>query len=382
MNEYSALEVCRTALDWAKDRGYAGWDPYDGLSSPIFLPLKAHWLGRLLAIHSVSRIPINPRPILRIPKQKNPKGIGIFIVAYLNLYESTGVNRFLEEAERLLDWLCDNQSPAFELPCWGYNFDWQNGRKFYLPANHPSIVVTTFCGRSFLRHHELTGDTRSLKVARRSAEFIQNEINTKEIDGYCVYTYTPYDDFVLVNTNALAADYFYRIGSHGCIPELVEHAEDLFEFVVDMQNSDGAWYYSVPSTESHLKKDNFHTGFVLESLGRYSNMQSESDKIASAYRRGLEFYRKNLFDGCAPRFEASKSYPYDAHAAAQAIITFAHTGDEAYEKHAIDVYRWAVTNLWSDDGYFYRRKGRFLTDRTPYMRWSQAWLCRALSVLT
>jgi hypothetical protein len=97
----------------------------------------------------------------------------------------------------------------------------------------------------------------------------------------------------------------------------------------------------------------------------------------------MRFYRENLFeDDGAPRFEDERRYPYDAHAAAQAILTFVQRGTERDLRQARDVYRWSLRNLYDDDGYFYRRVGRVLTDETPYMRWSQGWMCRALSALS
>jgi hypothetical protein len=38
-----------------------------------------------------------------------------------------------------------------------------------------------------------------------------------------------------------------------------------------------------------------------------------------------------------------------------------------------------LKNLYSSQGFFYFRKGRFLTNRIPYMRWSQAWAFHALT---
>lgn len=40
---------------------------------------------------------------------------------------------------------------------------------------------------------------------------------------------------------------------------------------------------------------------------------------------------------------------------------------------------WSIEHLYDESGYFYRRRGRCLDDKTPYMRWSQAWMCFALA---
>ena len=373
-----AIEACQQGLSWSKERDYAGYDPYDGLNSPLLSSVATNWLTRLVAMHGVHKCPVNIRPLLGVPKERNPKGISLFATAYLNEYRRTGNEATLEEATELLEWLRTNQSPGYEEAAWGYNFDWQNAREFFLPAYEPSIVVTVFCGRAFLEYHEVTGDAWALDVARSAVRFIRNEINTEIVHGVEAYTYTPHDSFVLVNTNALAADFFYRVASSAGDGNLEARASELFDFVVETQTDDGGWYYSVPSSESHLGYDNFHTGFVLESLFEYATDSGSGSAAHRAFEEGLTFYCENLFDpDGAPRFESDQRYPYDAHAAAQAILTLTKTDVESGLRR--DLVRWSLNNLFDDSGYFYRRIGRVLRDRTPYMRWSQAWMCRALS---
>ena len=43
--------------------------------------------------------------------------------------------------------------------------------------------------------------------------------------------------------------------------------------------------------------------------------------------------------------------------------------------------RWAIENMQSKDGFFHYRKGRFHTNKIPFMRWGQAWMMLALSRL-
>lgn len=380
MDSDEIYDVCTSSLHWAKERDYKGYDPYDGLNSPILDFFARNWFTRLLAIHGVNKAPVNLRPILRVPKERNPKGIALFASAYLNLYEQTGQKEFLVEAESLLDWLSENQSPFFDLPSWGYNFDWQNGRKFFLPAYYPSIVVTIFCGRVFQQHYELIGDEKSLKMAIEVADFIQTKINTDIFKGYEVYTYTPYDSFIVINANALAAGYFYRVSLESENKNLQIRAEELFEFICDAQDPKGAWYYSMPASDSHLSHDNFHTGFILESIYEYAIKQKSDSRVRLAYQNGMEFYKEKLFesDG-APKFESDKPYPYDIHAAAQGILTLVQRGNNSDTQLAKKILNWVLKHLYDNSGSFHRRKGRLLKDRAPYIRWSQAWMCNALS---
>ena len=377
---YDAAAVCRTALAWARERDYAGYDPYDGLNSPVLSAAARHWLLRLVVIHGVQKFPLNLRPYLGVPKERNPKGVGLFASAYLNEYERTGEDVALGEAERLLDWLADNRSPAFDRSSWVYNFDWQNSTKFFLPATHPCGVVTVFCARPFLQHHDLTGYDRSLEVARDAAEFLLEDIGTESVDGHEVLTYTPYDSYVAINANALAADLLWRVGQRLDERKFQSRARELFAFVVDAQTEEGGWHYSAPASDSHLGYDNFHTGFVLESLSRYVRERDADHPAREAYDRGMRFHRENHFesDG-APKFEDDQSRPYDVHAAAQALITFTRRERPEDVELARRVLEWTLDRLYDSEGCFHRRIGRFVTDETPYIRWNQAWMCLALS---
>ena len=381
MNHLSPLETAERALDWARERDYAGYDPYDGLNSPILSSLSTNWFTRLVAIHGVNKSPVNLRPLLGIEPERNPKGIGLFASACLRLYETTDDEAYLAEAERLLRWLREHTSPETERHAWGYNFDWQNARRFFLPEYHPSIVVTVFCARAFLEHHEVTGATWSLEVADDAAAYIREGINVVDVEGFDAYTYTPHDEFVVINANALAAGFFVRLSDHTDDDALFERAEELFEFVLHAQDDSGAWYYSMPASDSHLSHDNFHTGFVLESLHEYVT-RVESERVREAYENGLSFFVRELFeeDG-APKFESDRSKPYDAHASAQALITLVQSDDPEAHEVATRVYDWTMDNLYDPDGYFYRRVGRFFDDETPYMRWSQGWMTLALATL-
>jgi hypothetical protein len=43
---------------------------------------------------------------------------------------------------------------------------------------------------------------------------------------------------------------------------------------------------------------------------------------------------------------------------------------------------WAIANMQDEKGYFYYQKGRWITNKIPYIRWSQAWMFYALSLLS
>ena len=73
----------------------------------------------------------------------------------------------------------------------------------------------------------------------------------------------------------------------------------------------------------------------------------------------------------------------DVHCVAQSIITllaFREPGND-YAALARSVFDWAMQHMWDERGFFYYQVNRGWTNRTPYMRWSQAWMALALATL-
>ena len=78
------LEVLHSVLAYAARQDYSGYNKHDGLNSQVLRALLgwAKW-PRMLAIQAVMRAPWNLRPVLAIPRTRNPKGLGLFASAFL-----------------------------------------------------------------------------------------------------------------------------------------------------------------------------------------------------------------------------------------------------------------------------------------------------------
>ena len=107
-------------------------------------------------------------------------------------------------------------------------------------------------------------------------------------------------------------------------------------------------------------------------------------RFASSIQRGDEFWRAHFFlaDGW-PKYFHDRRYPADAHAAGAAIVALvelrAHT-DGALALAQL-IARWSIAHLRDRRGFFYYQRRRTYTVRTPYMRWTQAWMLYALARL-
>ena len=88
-----------------------------------------------------------------------------------------------------------------------------------------------------------------------------------------------------------------------------------------------------------------------------------------------------------PKLKPDKKYRIDIHSCAESInclTTLKDTFPEA-KSRAEKVLDWTIKNLQDDTGYFYygilkNRLFRYhFKSKIPYIRWSQAWMMKALS---
>jgi len=369
-------------------QGWKGWDPYDALNSDF---IKILTFGRkklrIAAIQFIRRSPINFRPILGVPKGTNPKGMGLFASAYLSRFEKTKREEYSCKAKKILDWLIKNYSTGYRGICWGYNFDWQS-RAFFLPRYTPTVVNTSFIGRAFIKAYDVLGDSKYLRVARSACDFILNDLNRfpnsqSEIRNphlpFC-FSYSPIDHYYVHNATALASSLLALMYERTGERKLFEIAKRSIQYVASYQREDGSWYYGEDDIAKRTGIDNFHTGFILESLKIYA--QATGDKsFDEQIKRGLKFYQKNFFlsDG-APKYYYNKIYPLDIHSAAQSIVTLIQLREYGADMDLCQkVAQWMIKNMQDKQGYFYYQKGSLLTNKIPYIRWSQAWAYYALT---
>ena len=382
--------LLRNLETFVEGQDFSGWDPYDGLNSQFLkaLTLKRKWL-RIVAIQVMKRSPVNLRSLLGVPRGRNPKAIGILVRAYLLRYKQTNRQIYLDRARRLLDWLVECSSPGFSGYAWGYNFDWQS-RVFYIPMGVPTVVNTAFIAHAFLDAYSIFKERNYLDVARSACDFILNDLNRTLTDAHSnskcfCFSYSPVDKTCSHNANLLAAELLARVYSLTKEKHLCEYAKKSAEFTIARQNSDGSWCYGLSARQRFI--DSFHTGFVLVSLSHLSTYLDQRDdtRIRQNLLKGYGFYKRSFWenDGC-PRYYHDKKYPIDLHCSAQGIITFLRFS-EADDRGGIlanKIADWAIKNMWdAQGGYFHFQKTRYYTNKIPYLRWPNAWMYYALTML-
>ena len=392
--------------NWCRDHDFTGYDPFDALNSQLFqaAPFKHSRVARIAWTQLCKRSPVNLRSISLVPAGKNPKGIALFALAALSDFRRLRTKETEAEARALLDDLLrarlESKSGA---ACWGYNFDWQ-GRAFFAPRGTPTIVPTAFAARALVEAAHAFADESYLETARSTCDFILQDLNRGDESEYTVcFSYSPLDRTCVFNASLLAAETLAAVGSMTREKGLSDWAIRATRYVVSQQNADGSWAYGKDSYQSW--SDNFHTAFVLTSLSRIiqapAGLRSEGsprmDRPAAqapatgppaefevALRRGYEFWRERFFLANGwPKYYADKLYPVDAHAAGAAILALADMQwlDPKALNFATKIAQWTIENLRGPRGYFYYQRRRFYTVRTPYMRWSEAWMLYGLARL-
>lgn len=379
----TAEQSLRQLYQYCRDQKWKGWDPYDGLNSRIFraTPFRFSRVCRLAWIQAFKRMPINLRTPALVPREENPKGLALFARGLTRLRKAGVEWVHANDVSYVYNRLRQLRSPGYDRWCWGYNFDWQ-GRAFFLKRFAPSAVVTTFAGHAFFDRFERHCNTDAVGIARSACDFIlgnlQRPIDTA--DKVC-FSYTPFDQTRIYNVNFLIASLFARAWSTTGDMELAHWSQRTLAYAVSGQTADGSWAYGEDSYQGWV--DHFHTCFnllALDECQRWLHLNAH-DK---ALERGLAFYLDRLFraDGL-PRPDTRGDDPIDIHGVALALITLSRFAGRDYRcKERLDkIVEWSIAQMQDHRGFFYYQKRPRGMVRIPYMRWSQAWMFYALSLL-
>ena len=383
-----AIDLTRAHQDlwqWCRRQGFAGYDPYDALNSRWFqaTPLKRSRFARLAWTQFHKRSPINLRPLVSIPRERNSKGIALFALAALAEYRRSQTREAETEARELLDDLMQMGLKGFKGAAWGYNFDWQS-RSFFAPRGTPTVVPTAFAARALCEAAEVLGHEEYLPFARTICDFILNDLNrTEETDDEVCFSYSPLDQTRVFNASLLAGETLAVVGRLTGEASLGEWAMRAARYVIRHQRADGSWAYGGNDYQSWA--DSFHTAFILASLSRIiDSCESARAELEPALVRGYEFWKERFFlDNGWPKYYPDQLFPADAHSAASAIVTLVELRGRIPGTMVLaeTIAEWAIDNLRNPDGYFHYQRRRFYTVKIPYMRWSEAWMAFALARL-
>src|SRR5262245_7415190 len=81
---------------WVEQRGYRGYEPFDGLSSWLRPLACGNLLGDRLIQQLIRQSPLNLRPALGVKPKDSTKGRGYMAAGYVTLYRITKQPEYLE----------------------------------------------------------------------------------------------------------------------------------------------------------------------------------------------------------------------------------------------------------------------------------------------
>ena len=365
---------------------YHGHDPYDVLNFSRLDKYNSKYLNMALTQAFVYS-PINFRNLIGIRRGLNPKGVGLFVKAYctlekLKIYPEGFCLRI---SEILANWLIKNKSKFSGNFSWGYNFPWQSSQR-KLESGIPTIVNSSFIGDSFLELYSLTSKKKYLEVAESICEFILEDLQISKFDEGICFSYTPLDKHIVHNANVLGASLLDKVSKLNNSEKYARYSNKAFNYTISQQKSNGMWPYSLDRiTGTERNQIDWHQGFILDSLCEYlTNNPNSPEHYFSSMINGSEFYANKQFtkQGVS-KWRWPKVWPVDIHNQAQGIITFANLSsfDGNFLLISEKIATWTIVNFKKDNGFFEYQKWSFLSNKTIYMRWSQAWMLLALSKL-
>lgn len=377
------LTSLKSLQRWVENRQYAGFDPYDWLNSPVLSSLweKSRFFSSALIQAGRRFGGLRLRRGLRVSPSTNPKAIGLFISGYCDItrcgQETAGQLNLLK---CLLKTLRDSDENEF---AWGYDWNFASMRGGVLPAFNANSIATVFCADALLDVAELFADSDALEMGLSAARFCATRLNRSfENSRELCFSYTPGNNTLIFNSSVLVGALLARAGACTGNSEWLDISTQTMRFLVSNQHSDGSWAYGCAPNQQWI--DGFHTGYNLSAMAAYRRYSGDA-QFDPAMMRGYEFYKKHCFDSRGtPKYFHDCLYPIDIHACSQAVLTlcdFCEHDPDALER-ARQTAVWTIQNMQSSDGSFYYQAHRMWTNRTPYMRWGQAWMFRSLARLS
>ena len=374
-----SLERLRT---YCEKEEFRGWDPYDGLNSRVFqaIPgIRKVRLFRLIWIQAFKRNPLNLRRLALIKKDYNPKGVGLFLNGYCNLYKLDPSETNKKQIRFLADKVIELVSEGYSGACWGYNFDWES-KAFFQPKYTPTIVASVFIGYALMDAYEILEDEKLLTTALSISDFILKDLNrTFDQQSDFSFSYSPLDHSQVYNATLLGSRLLARIYSITGDVLLLKEAKHSIDFVMKKQKEDGSWTYS--PLPFHQWIDNFHTGYNLECLAEYQKYSGDTSYQVNI-EKGFDYYINTFFESDGRcRYYNNSLYPIDIHAPAQLLITLSRLNLFAEHRGMAEkALNWVLDHMQHRRGYFFFQLKRGVKSKIPYMRWAQGWMFYAMSV--
>jgi hypothetical protein len=296
--------------------------------------------------------------------------------------------KYYSKAVHFLDVLKQTSCQGYKGRGWGYPFNWQT-RNGILTEGTPLITTVPYCYEAFSQVYAIDRDRKWFEIMCDIAEHAftcYRDMDTAPDASSCAYTPAPDDPCGVINASAYRAFLLTRAGIELSEPRFFEAAGRNLNFVLQSQNADGSWYYSIDGQRDFI--DHFHTCFVLKALAKIEELTA-NPQCTKAIERGVRYYVSHLLDDTGmpvpfskpPRLTVYRRELYDyAECVNLSVLLYGRFAelDEVLSKILADVFeRWQ-----KPDGSFRARQLMVGWDNVPMHRWAQSQMFRSLCFLS
>jgi hypothetical protein len=394
MNETALAKIEKLLagfIAWLQRYGETSWDHQSYFGGPVGRRAKALYyrsskVGMLAVapmIFSEAFIPSARRFFakpLRFPIADAHYAMGF---AYLS--QAYGEAKHHAKAVHFLEELEKSRCSGYQHRCWGYPFDWET-RNGTLHEGTPMITTNPYVYEAFRAVYAIDKDPRWFdtmrSIARHAVEDIK-DFPISETASTC--SYTPFDKGGVINAAAYRAFLLTSASVDFGEEQYWKIAERNLNFVLESQNSDGSWFYSIDGVRDFV--DHFHTCFVLKALAKIDQLKP-SEKCRQAIDKGIEYYLGNLLNekglpkpfSKAPRMTVYQRELYD-YAECVNLCVLLRERIPALEKVLNDVIADVLARWVKPDGSLRSRELWLGWDNVPMHRWAQSQMFRSLSLL-
>ncbi len=359
---------------------YRGWDPFDLPNAPIFRPIPDHWWTAQLILSKAGArvVPDRLRRMLRVPPIEDPK---IYACAYFGYRYSGDAAAAREMADRLAALATREPDGA---AYWGYDYTWATRTGGVNPRGASTIVPGAFALFALLDDLATSGDEqhRDLIVAAldhyRTRHWSSGERG--EFLGYFAGATVNTHNANLLGCAALT------LGGRilGREDWLVDGAGAA---ATSVRAVDASGYLPYADHPSGNWTDCFHHLYAIACATVLEQMNPHVDRaeFRDAVARLRGYVREHFVrDDGLVNYYPGKLYPVDPHnyaAAAIFAVTFGERSDLS-PTVAEPLLRRVDELMWdpSRERYRYRRYRR-RRDSRLFLRWTQAWMFAALSIV-
>lgn len=315
-------------------------------------------------------------------RQRFPIADAHYAMGFALLAQITGDERYYARAVHFLDVLESTRSEGFQHHGWGYPFDWET-RNGTMKQGTPVITSVPYMYEAFREVFSIDSNARWQRIMAsiaHHAAYDYHDRQTSERASSCSYTPDPADPCGVINASAYRAFVLTQASFDFADSGYRAIAERNMRFVIESQNEDGSWYYSIDGQRNFI--DHFHTCFVLKALAKIEALTGDAE-CTRAVERGVAYYVQNLFDADGiprpfsrrPRLTVYRNELYDyAECINLAVLLRGRFA-------ALD----STLNRLLELGPWQKRDGSFRTrrlligwDNVPMHRWAQAQMFRSL----